>query len=362
MRKPAYLSPSNVKLFFEDREAWYIQYLSPFKVPRDPQTRPMSVGSAFDAYVKAYLHETLFGKGADPRFEFTTLFESQVEKHNRVWAKDAGKYVYECYKRSGALADLMLELNQAVGNPRFEIEIQSRVGAERVRATKGISILGKPDVFFMNKHGKIVILDWKVNGYCGNGNTSPSPGYVRLRNGSGENDPGKAHKNCVLGEYQGMIINTATTLECVNEGWAEQVATYGWLCGAEIGDEFVTCIDQIVGKNMGGIYPQLRIAEHRTKVSKEFQEFTFDRFHKVHNAIETGLVFDDMGFEENKQRMETLDRTAERTLERLDGKTTSEPCKIYIPEGVVTKEDSNEQEQVQSPAQDQAQSPAETGQ
>lgn len=340
MRKPEYLSPSNVKLFFEDRDAWYLRYLSPFKIPREPQSRPMSVGSAFDAYVKAYLHEQIFGKGVDPRFSLDTLFESQVESHNRDWAKDAGKYVFECYKRSGALADLSLELNQAIGNPRFEIEIQSRVGADRVRETKGIMVLGKPDVFFINKAGKIVILDWKVNGYCGNGTTSPSPGYVKLR-GTTTGDVGKSHKNCVLGEYQGMIINMATTLECVNEDWAAQVAIYGWLCGAEIGDEFVTCIDQIVGKNMGGEYPQLRIAEHRTRVSKTFQEFTFERFHQVHKAIETGLVFDDLNLEGNKNRMEMLDRTAERTLDRIDGKSTSQPGKVFLPEGMVMSQEGN---------------------
>ena len=106
MRKRAYLSPSAVEIFYEDPDRYYTQYLCETQLPRDPQTAPMSIGSAFDAYAKSYLHMVLFGDQGDDRFSLQNLFESQVEPHNRDWAFKHGAYVFDCYKKSGALADL----------------------------------------------------------------------------------------------------------------------------------------------------------------------------------------------------------------------------------------------------------------
>ena len=61
----------------------------------------MSVGGSFDAYAKSALHERLFGKGAAPQFEFQTIFENQVEPHNRDFALEAGKYIFDCYVLTG---------------------------------------------------------------------------------------------------------------------------------------------------------------------------------------------------------------------------------------------------------------------
>ena len=67
----------------------------------------MSIGSAFDAFLKSHLHKVLFG-GTDPRFELEAIFEEQVESHNRDWAKVHGEYVFNFYRECGALADLHL--------------------------------------------------------------------------------------------------------------------------------------------------------------------------------------------------------------------------------------------------------------
>src|SRR4051812_14365124 len=112
MRKIEYLSPTSLELFYKNQQEFYLRYLSDKRPPRIPQDRPMSVGSSFDAHAKSYLHQNLFGKGHDPKFDLKNLFEAQVEPQNRDWALAAGQHAFDVYKRSGALADLMLDLQK----------------------------------------------------------------------------------------------------------------------------------------------------------------------------------------------------------------------------------------------------------
>lgn len=304
MRTPEYLSPSGIKTYEEDRELFYIRYLSDNRSPRDPQTQPMSIGSSFDAHVKSHLYETLFGKGHNPAFDFEAIFESQVESQNRDWAREHGAVCFERYKECGALADLLIELRGAIGTPHFEIEIKGLVQANRY----GVPFLGKPDVYFTNREGLPVIYDWKVNGWCGKGNTSPKPGYLRLRHGGPNRglDVGH-HKDAHPVRKQGMLINGAHKLEDVNEEWAIQLGVYGWVTGMDVGSEFIVGIDQIACKNVGSRYPEIRIAEHRTTISSDFQWATFGKAVRIWNAIKTGHVFTEMTKEENDARCAALD-------------------------------------------------------
>src|SRR5882672_1478920 len=176
MRKIEYLSPSSIKTWWEDPKKFYLQYLTDQRPPRTEQTRPMAAGSALDAYAKSFLHQHLFGTGTDPRFQFDTLFEAQVESQNRDWAKVAGEYLFKVYEKSGAMVDLMLDLQQAIGTPKFEFEVKGIVKGYREGVTRdvsGIILLGKPDIFYINKHACHVVLDFKVNGFCGNYSTNP---------------------------------------------------------------------------------------------------------------------------------------------------------------------------------------------
>ena len=84
----------------------------------------MSVGGSFDAYAKSALHEQLFGKGAAPQFEFQTIFENQVEPHNRDFAIEAGKYIFDCYVLTGAFEELLAMLEKSKEPPRFEFEVR----------------------------------------------------------------------------------------------------------------------------------------------------------------------------------------------------------------------------------------------
>lgn len=289
MRTPKYLSPTSVSLWQQDIELFYSRYLADNKLPRDPQTKPMSIGSSFDAYAKSYLHEKLYGKGADPQYDLQTLFEEQVSEYNRDWAWENGKYVFEEYKKAGCFADLLLELGKSIGKPRFEFTISDDVS--------GVPLLGKPDIFFINEEGARVVYDWKVNGYCRAGNTSPAKGYVKLRPGN------KVHRDCHLMQVNGIFINVAIHLEDVNQGWANQLSIYSWLLGEGVGSQDVIFgIDQICGpKN------KLRFATHRLRVTADYQFELLALIRQIWEIIESGWIFRDMVEEESLARQVLLD-------------------------------------------------------
>jgi hypothetical protein len=315
MRNIEYLSPTSLKIWKTDKEAFYLQYLSDNRPPRLPQNQPMSIGSAFDAYAKSYLYTQLFGAGHNPKYDFEALFEAQVEPQNRDWARQHGAYAFDQYKSCGALADLMLDLKKANGEPRFEFEVRGAVHGYREAEQKQLSqvtLLGKPDVYFINEQGAEVILDFKVNGYCSRYAHSPLAGYVRMRS-AGKTFHG-THKACQPMMVHGVTVNVATFLENIQPDWAAQLAIYAWLCGSPIGSKFITAIDQVVCDATKGHLPALRFAEHRLMISAAFQEQVFRDAIDCWETVQSGWIFRDMSLEDSKARCELLDMQKEALL------------------------------------------------
>ncbi len=325
MRIPEYLSPTSIALFEEDTELFYMRYLCEQRLRRDPQTPAMSIGSSLDAYVKAALHEAIFGKGADPRFEFQTIFEQQVEVQNRDWALEHGAFCFEFYKNSGAYFNLLADLLQASNSPRFEFEIRGIVSTEFGDEDTTMILSGKPDVYYMNKFGHPIILDFKVNGWCSKSAKSPSPGFLRIRDGQGTN--AGAHKNAIVKIKDGVPYSSSHPLEIVDKKWARQLAIYGWLLGEQVGNEFFTFIDQFVCKPVGTKFPVVRVAEHRTFVSKKFQEQTYDEAKLLWQAIQTGHIFLDRSRTASDQLCRTLDAKVQGLMSLEPDPDFDELCK-----------------------------------
>ena len=301
MRIPKFLSPSSIDLFYKDRSEFYLKYLADNRPPKIPQTRPMSIGSAFDAFAKSYMAKNLFGE-VRPQFEARKIFEEQVEPQNRDWAWENGMHVFGMYLKNGAMGDLMLELEAASEEPRFEFTVEDRV--THSSSFEGVPLLGKPDVYFKTKDGYGIVYDFKVNGYCSKGNTSPKPGYVWLRDSGGKKP---AHKKALpLGDHGGIQYNTAQNLEDIDEQWATQLAIYGWLLGEPICSEFLTGIEQIVGKETDD-KPSIRCASHRVLVSCQFQQVLFERIKHAWTTIHSGHIFDNLTKEESDKRCAVLD-------------------------------------------------------
>jgi PD-(D/E)XK nuclease superfamily len=309
MKKMEYLSPTSIALFLEDQQAFYLNYLADERPPKDPQTEPMAVGSAFDAFVKHYLYTNVVGK-SDPRFDRLALFEAQVEVQCRDKAFKAGEYCFEQYKKSGCLADLMLELQQSIGEPRFEINIMGQVDGYREGAELDLGpvpFLGKPDVYFVNKMGARVIVDWKVNGFYSKYNTSPIKGYVRMRDAFQSYGQ---HKECMQQVWKGMRINIGCYLDQLKEDWARQLAIYTWLCGENVGTEdCIVGLDQLVcNPDPVRQFPKIRIAEHRLRISKAFQHKVFAIAQDLWHRCTKGHFFREMSKEASDERCLYLDK------------------------------------------------------
>lgn len=325
MRQLQYLSPTSLTIYTEDKIRFYLLYLADKKCSRDAQTEPMAIGSAFDAYVKNYLHEKLFGMGNDPRFDLRTLFEAQVEPQNRDKAWVAGEHVFTEYKKSGALTDMMVELSSSVTTPRFEFDLMGVVDHQREGSEiqlGAVPFLGKPDLFYTNPAGARVMHDWKVNGFYSKTGASPLSGYVRLRE---IGKPYSAHKNAFPMRWKGLTVNKAQTLDMVKRDWAQQLAIYMWLCGEPVGTEdCVASIDQIVCRPGSAVYPNLRFADHRCMISKTFQLEVYQRAQEAWECITSGHYFREMSKEDSQQRCKQLDNFQQDVMERPTETTAEE--------------------------------------
>lgn len=296
MRSIEYISPTSLQQFYDDRQEFYLQRLADNRPPKFLQTKPMSVGSAFDAYLKSYLAGALGIN--DERFKFESIFTAQVEAHNRDWALVAGKWCFDEYKRLGALANLMHELKLAKHTPRMEFEVRGHV--------RGIPILGKPDLYFVVSDGSPVMLDFKVNGYCSNTPASPCKGYV-LCLGSWGRGNGSAHPDAHVSKTEhGVTVNLCHKMEEVNEDWARQLCIYLWTLGEDVGTQAVMGIEQLCCKK-GSTDVSIRVASHRCICSKEHQEQVASQIVKMWAIIQSGHIFDDVSRAESDEKCKMLD-------------------------------------------------------
>lgn len=269
----------------------------------------MCVGSAFDARVKAQLHSDIFGKGADPNYEFDKLFTDQVEEYNRDFALGAGDFCMEAYRTSGAYDELLALLQQSIEPPQFEVSLTGTIG--------GAPFLGKPDCRFVLDLGEgriSVVFDWKVKSFCSKWPASPSKGFMLCRDGwtgKASRSHGKAHSLYMEWVFRGLEINRGY-LEDSNKDYSEQCSLYGWLLGEPVGsEETLIFIDELVAKPQGdvteGVYPLIRVAQHRSRCRAEFQFELEARVARCWDAIQTGHIFLDETREQSDLMVETLD-------------------------------------------------------
>jgi len=298
-RFPKYISPSAYQTYLKNPEEYYMRYKAPIKPPNLPQTHHMAIGSSFDAYVKSSLYHRVFGKN-DPKFEFEALFESQVESHNRAQARGHGKHVYDEYMKNNCFADLMLDLSASPTEPRFETSVE--------RVIDGVPLSGKPDLSFSNKEGALIVLDWKVNGYYSTRTTSPMVGYLRSREDGAHHG---AHGQCMRFLFRGVYINAAHTLDILKEDWAIQLGLYSWCLGQDVGNDSIFAIDQICGRP-GRDKPFLKFAEHRLRISQDFQKKAFNQMKALWSLVTSDHFFRGLPKDQSEAKCAALDSAAER--------------------------------------------------
>jgi len=310
MKQLQHLSPSSINCWKSDPTAFYLRYLSDNRPPRDLQTEPMSVGSGFDSYIKAYLRHALFGDDQEAIFE--KYFTDSVEPHNRDFALVAGKRVFDNYIYSGAAADLIVDMMHATEGPKFEFYVTDKDESSKRDNEDGVKFLGKPDAWYVNKEGQHVILDWKVNGYCSKHPVSPKKGYVMIRDGKvdkptrGTNAP---HKEAILLTIKGVLIDSYYAMEEKDIDWAVQLSIYAWLCGEKVGSDLIGAIDQIVINNQKG--GEIRVAEHRCRIGTPFQFALYEECKEIWDVCHSDHVFRHLTKEESAQRCKALDQVAD---------------------------------------------------
>lgn len=313
MRKVKYGSNSKLQLWEKNPEEFYLRHMATARAPHQPQTEPMSVGSAFDGYVKSELILDLFGKIDDPAFELDAILETQVEAHVRDWARPRGKHCFDAYVASGAYARLRSLLDASDEKPTFEFTVEGDIPT----AMGPVPFVRKPDCRFVYR-GVHVILDWKVKGYCGKkSGTSPSKCFLLCCDGydaaalgikpSRSHD--KPHKDFRPLNYGGLEIHEGSMHE-INRDHADQLSIYGWLMGEAVGDEnVVVAIEELVAKPRGD-RPLLRVATHRARVARTYQQALNRRIGYFWHCVDAGRPFTGLSAEENAAKCAELDAMA----------------------------------------------------
>ena len=238
---PKYLSPTSIAQFMDNEEEFFRKYI--VRVGRLPQTKPMAVGSAFDACIKSYLDIYNEHGEVDPKkheIRYKERFDDSVEPLNREWAFYPGIIVFNMYRNTGALDHFLAD-----AEPGSVVTIDTIE-----RELNGVPILGKPDLMYRSKKydNEVIIVDWKCNGACSKSSVSPTPGYIDLF-------PSRAmHKSAdvVDGVNQGEI----------HKNYRLQLTVYGLLANCSI-----VGIDQLVfGKADPSVeFGDCRVAIHRYK-------------------------------------------------------------------------------------------------
>jgi len=273
------LSPTSLKTFESNIDTFVCRYV--LGLPREPQTRAMSIGSAFDARIKGYLAEVLLGQK-----EWTAkLLVDQVEECNREWAFAESEKVFADYVKARCHDYLLQEIGDSIAL-RFEFEQFKTLIYEDGYE---VPLYGKPDAYFLRRDGLHVVIDWKVNGYCSQ--ASPAPGYIRLLDSDGIDS----------GPYKMTYPQYYRDILCV-EGeipllWRDQLRMYTWMLG-ESGD-WIAGVDQLVYR--GGIP---RYAQHRIRMTDDPDLRARIRFAWEH--IEKGHYYHDRSLAESNMRVEML--------------------------------------------------------
>jgi hypothetical protein len=284
IRRPEYLSPSALKTWETDRREYYIRYLGP-KIANVPQTPPMAIGSAFDAYIKGELLNRFSGSCSGCK-STEELLSTSVDSNLLPIARVDGKIVFEDYIRSGAL-DRLLRLADKIRGHTLMLDGDKIITVNvETKASTPLRLRGKIDYRIIGDLGS-AILDWKVNGYYSK--ASPKPGYVwSSKTGLPHKDTlptltehGISHVSCPIdAEHQTQLDTYRIVEEDLNALVLIHQLTYGSKAG---------CV----------------VTEYCTSASK--RDTLIERYLGCWEAIHSGRVFTDLSPEDDAREQANLD-------------------------------------------------------
>ena len=307
-RMPKYLSPSALAKWEECPDEAFTQYIVPkdIRPPRPAQTGPMSVGSAFDALVKARLYDHFYGRDMAVADGYTVrnLVSTQCEEKTLPDALAIACDVFDQYIVTGAYDNLVTLIEQSAVQPRMEFDLVGTVG--------GVPLLGKPDLHFHTPGGCHVITDWKVSGSVSKHGVSAQQGFQLIldtREGRGH---GKSHAKYSPSVVCGIPVNGVPMNE-TTDYWADQLATYSWALGEEVGSEnFICRIEQLAcrpcPKTDDSRRLRVKCATHQSYVDGDYQKQLLERYQRVWANLTAGHYFPELSKSQSDARADLIVR------------------------------------------------------
>lgn len=247
-RLPSYLSPSALSTAEKMPNTFYLSRLISDPLKREAQGLAAAVGSAFDYYIKMKLIAKKFQHKTDKLPEIKTGIETYIDEAFRAGKRAFRSYVDTAYCEE-IYADVELWLNGLL---------------------EGVPLFGKLDATVFDE-GKVIPFDWKVTGYTSNTATSPAAGYYRLWEG-------------VFPKAKHDLYESDIPFEIINEGWATQLCTYGWLMDKPYGTPFHAKVDVLVWKN-GSIRC---IAQYKGLITENWQKLVLYRYKRMWDLLNSG--------------------------------------------------------------------------
>ena len=251
-RLPSYLSPSALMAADKMPNTFFLSRLIADPLVKEPQSLAAAVGSAFDYYIKMKLIEEKFKHKKVLLPEIKKGIETNIEESFR-----AGKRAFKSY------------IESAYNEKEFtnvELHISGLLEG-------GVPLFGKLDATCYDLRGdnNTIPFDWKVTGYTAESSISPPPGYFRLWEG-------------IRPKPKHILYDPEMPFETINESWATQLCTYGWLMDKPFGIPFHARVDILVWKN-GGIRC---ITQYRGVLTESFQNIVSYRYKRLWNLLNTG--------------------------------------------------------------------------
>jgi hypothetical protein len=287
---PKYLSPSSLKTAVKQPYTFYLTRLVDNPIPREPQSLPGAMGSAFDVFVKLMLvikgrvdlkpyqlQTRLLDSCYDPsmreqyaEMDLPTMFyKMSVEEQHQAAVKDDASALMVNYCKSSLFMDLAfhdLEIHRyfsIMGNSPDSG--QALIVPIFMKGDASVTVMTQKDNY------EVIPLDWKVTGYGSATGASPTAGYKRIWS----IDKG------LEGPHPDYTPDRSMAL--VDEAWADQLCVYGWGMGRPVGLPFRAIIHQLVFRPSGW-----RIAEFDSWITTETQLRLRDKFVTLWSDLQSG--------------------------------------------------------------------------
>jgi len=278
-----HISPTNYNCWINDPDSWIKRYVLKIRT-RGEQTHAMAAGGSFDVYVKNNIIDTL-------DLPLAKMTWDSVEPQNLAWGQAAGRTLMDRYTGSGAFADLLLELGGA-GFIRMESELRGILtgptSLELEPVVGSLKMMVKPDLIVILKSGRLMIGDWKCNGFCSKRPFSPVPGYTKRYQGLGNFRGGVTHDDVSLGNVDGVIVDMSGCLMREARDECIQLCFGAWLSGCPVGTPFIGAIDRLVGQEFGN----WSVARYRVVIGRNFQIPLFADLVRFYNLMLADQAWD----------------------------------------------------------------------